>query len=117
MKKEKKTEKIPVFLQSALWSYDIKKMDPRDRADKRIIIEQVLNYGTWKQLEWVVNFYTWREIKEVVKKPSRGIWFEQSLNYWTRFFGIRTRAEKYKRALVRMVPDFNDMSMYVPGNS
>jgi hypothetical protein len=117
MKKVKKSEKVPAFLQSALWSYDIKKFNPRDRADKKIIIEQVLNYGTWKQLEWVVNFYSWREIKEVVKNPSRGIWFEQSLNYWTQFFGIKRQSKKYERAIFRIIPDFNNMAMYVPGNS
>ncbi|MBU1486743.1 hypothetical protein KKH56_01660 [bacterium] len=46
---------VPKFLQSALWSYDLSKMDAGNKDDKRIIIEQVLNYGIWEQLKWLTN--------------------------------------------------------------
>jgi|GEM_PF-995576 len=105
-KKTKKIEKIPAFLQSALWSYNLEKMNPRDKTDKRIIVEQVLNYGTWKQLEWVVNFYTWREIKEVVKNPSRGLWMKDSINYWMKFFDLKFSKAKLNKALFSPGPKF-----------
>ena len=104
VKKMKKIEKVPVFLQSALWSYDIKEFNPCDPADRKLMIQQVLNFGTWKQLEWVVNFYTWREIKEVVKNPRRGIWDKKTLNFWTQFFGIRLSKKIWDVAIMDINP-------------
>jgi len=97
---------LPKFLQSALWSYDLKKIDTSDKSDQRIIIEQILNYGTWKQLKWLVNTYSWEEIKQVVKNPSRGIWTEQSLNYWTKFCKIKLSAKMYNKSIMRLEPNF-----------
>ena len=106
MKQAKKIQKIPSFLQSALWSYDLSKMDPKDKSDKRIIIEQVLNYGTWEQVKWVIKNYTWEEIEEIVENPSRGIWMDKSLYYWTRFFKIKLSPERYDASIMRLDPIF-----------
>jgi hypothetical protein len=43
-----KTKKLPEFLQTCLWSYDLKELDPKDPRDRRLIITQVLNHGTWE---------------------------------------------------------------------
>ncbi|MBU0566726.1 hypothetical protein KJ693_04125 [bacterium] len=98
---------VPKFLQSALWSYDLSKMDAGNKDDKRIIIEQVLNYGIWEQLKWLTNTYSWDEIKEVAKKPSRGIWMEDSLNYWSLFFGLELSANEREKALFSLTPKGN----------
>lgn len=117
MRKTKKTEKVPVFLRSALWSYDIKTLDPRNLVNKRLIIQQVLNFGTWKQLEWVVNFYTWREIKDVAKNPRRGIWDKLSLNLWNNFFGIKMTKKKFDQIAIKRDHKLNVAPIYAPGYS
>ena len=93
---------LPNFLQSALWSYNIKKMDVD--KDKKLIMEQILNYGTWKQLKWLLNNYSWREIKNVVKNPARGCWRDDVLNYWLLFFNIKMSKSKKERALFNLCP-------------
>ena len=95
---------LPKLLQSALWSYDLKKMDPKDSIDKRIIIEQVLNYGTWEQLKWVTATYSWKEIEEIAKNPSRGIWMDDALNYWTKILNLKLTKNKREQALFNLAP-------------
>lgn len=97
---------IPQFLQSALWSYDLKKMDSQDPKDRHVIIQHVLNCGTWDQLKWLLHTYSWQEIKEEMENPSRGSWDKKSLNYWVRFFNIQLSDEKYQRAIMNINPQF-----------
>ncbi|MCK5460327.1 hypothetical protein KAI52_04375 [Candidatus Parcubacteria bacterium] len=92
------------FLQSALWSYNLKKLDIK--RDKKIIIEQILNYGTWEQLKWIMSSYSLNEIKRVVENPSRGCWKEDSLNYWLLFFNIKMPKRKSEKALFNLCPKF-----------
>jgi hypothetical protein len=106
MKESKKTQKIPSFLQSALWSYDLSKMEVKDKSDKRIIIEQVLNYGTWEQVKWVTKNYSRKEIKDIVKSPSRGIWMDDALNYWLTLLNMKMPRPKRERALFSLDPKF-----------
>jgi len=86
---------LPKNLQSALWSYDLKRFNIRNEKDRKIIIEQVLNHGTWEQLKWLFKTYSEKEIKEVVKSPSRGTWQEDAMNYWTRYFGLKTPSKNF----------------------
>lgn len=85
---------LPKSLQPVLWSYDIQKMDPKNKQDKRIIIQQVLNHGTWEHLRWLLQTYSEKEIEEVVKRPSRGIWWEDAMNYWTKYFKLKMPSKK-----------------------
>ena len=90
-------KKVPKQFQRALWSYDINKMDLE--KDKREIITQVLNYGTWEDLKLLYKLYSEKEIKEVVKNPRRGVWFEKVLNFWVLMFNIRLKKEVWKKAI------------------
>ena len=59
MKKEiqnKKNKKLPEFLRSVLWSYDVSRMDTQ--KDKNLIVEQILNYGAEKELWWLIKTYS-----------------------------------------------------------
>lgn len=94
--------KIPPSFQTALWSYDISKMDAEE--DKKEIITQVLNYGTWEDLKLLFNLYPEKEIKKVVKNPSRGVWFGKVLNFWTTLFNIRLKKDVFEKAILRLGP-------------
>lgn len=98
------SKKLPKFLQSALWSYDIKTFDPDDPLDKKIIIENVLNHGTDEQVLWVLRYYSPREIKAVLREPSRGSWNFRSLSYWLKFFNIELNKDLYQDALQILDP-------------
>jgi hypothetical protein len=95
----KKTKKVPKQFQRVLWSYDISKMDLEE--DKKEIITQVLNYGTWEDLKLLYKLYSEKEIKEVIKNPRRGVWFKKVLNFWTKIYNIKLKKEVFERAIFR----------------
>lgn len=64
--------KLPKDLQSALWSYDVSKLD--DKKDASLIITQLLNYGGEEAKDWVWKNYSESEIVKVVNHPQRGTW-------------------------------------------
>ena len=55
---------VPRFLQSVLWSYELSKMNAKRHAST--IIPQILNYGTWRQVQWVLRTYH----KDTIKNTS-----------------------------------------------
>jgi len=89
--------KIPKKMKWLFWSYDIKSLDLKE--DKDYIITQVLNYGTWEDLQWLFRAYPKKEISEMVKNPGRGLWFEKVLNFWTTIFNIRLKKDIRKKAI------------------
>ena len=95
-------KKIPRKLQSVLWSYDIRRLNPG--KDKELIIQQVLNYGDWEDLKWLYRNYSENKIKEVVRHPRRGIWFEQVLNFWCLMLKIRLPKKVRERAIFHPIP-------------
>lgn len=95
---------VPSFLQSALWSYDLTKMDPDDPKDRDVIITQVLNHGNAEQLIWLTKTYTKQEIESVVKSPRRGVWFRRVLDYWLTIFGHTLPREQYQKAVFDLNP-------------
>jgi hypothetical protein len=95
-------EKIPSRMRWLFWSYDIGSLDIK--KDKDYIISQVFNYGTWDDVRWLLRIYPKKEIKEVIKNPSRGVWFEKVLNFWTTIFNIRLKKEVLQRAIFDINP-------------
>lgn len=88
---------LPKFLQSALWSYDLKSLDLK--SDYRLIITQVLNHGNWKQIQWLKKIYGLEKIKKVVSNPSRGLWYDDVLNYWQVILNLKLPKKKFDKAL------------------
>lgn len=91
--------KLPKFLQRALWSYNLKALDKE--KDKRLIITQVLNYGNLRDVRWLLNQYSDKEVKEVVADPDRGLWLELVLNFWTKIYNIHLDPVTYEDAIFR----------------
>lgn len=89
--------KIPKKKEWLFWSYDINSLDLE--GDKDYIITQVLNYGTWEDLKWLFKIYSEREIKNIVKKPGRGLWFRDVLNFWLLMFRIKLKKRDYQKAI------------------
>jgi len=89
---------IPKKMQWLLWSYDIDSLDLE--RDKDYIITQVLNYGTWEDLKWLFKVYSEREIKNVVKKPARGLWFRDVLNFWNLMLNLKLKKRVFEEAIL-----------------
>ena len=94
--------KILKKLQNVLWSYNVRDLDLKE--DKDYIITQVLNYGAWEDLKLLYELYSEKDIKEVVKNPSRGLWFEKVLNFWLTIFNIKLAKNLYQKAIFNINP-------------
>ena len=99
-----RAKKMPKMLQSALWSYNLDKLDFESSKDKNLVVQSVLNYGTKDQVNWVLNNFSEREIKEILNKPRRGSWWTESLNYWTKIFKVRPDESTYEKAIQNINP-------------
>ncbi|MDO9530332.1 MAG: hypothetical protein Q7J27_14405 [Syntrophales bacterium] len=95
--------KIPPYIVRCLWSYNTDNIDIK--ADKELIITQVLNYGEWEAVKWLYKVYPEDEIKQVVRHPRRGLWLRQVLNFWLTMFKIRLPYHVSDRAIFHLEPD------------
>lgn len=96
----------PKLLQICLPSYNLKKMDLRNKRDKEEIIIQVLNIGNVKAVKWLFKTYSKREIKRVLLSPERGVWFAKSLNYWQQILGVSIPKALFEKAIINILPQF-----------
>ncbi len=87
-------------VRTLLWSYDINKLDIK--RDKEIIITQVLNYGTLKDVKWLFEVYGGDEIRNVILHPKRGQWWRKTLNYWTTVLNVKLQNKIFERAIIRI---------------
>lgn len=97
-----KTKKLPEGFRRALWSYNVNKIDIK--KDKEVIITQVLNYATWKDIKRLFLIYPEEDIKEVLRHPRRGVWFEKVLNFWVKMFNMKLKKEIYEKAIFKLQP-------------
>lgn len=94
---------VPKFLQPYLASYDLSKLDKNSPAVAKEVITQVLNEGDERSVNWVFDNYTLAQIRDAVSRPQRGVWFEESLNYWSRILKIN-EVKNGSRAILNINP-------------
>ena len=89
MNKQNSNQKtrLPQIFKPYLWSYDFKRLDKKH--DQKLIITQVLNFGTKEATDKLFSIYTKEEIIEILKHPLPGMWNKKSLNYWSFVFNVR----------------------------
>jgi len=92
-----KNRKLPAFLRSFLWSYDISKLGADEH--KEIVITQILNYGTAEATRWLFRNYALKDIVRVVQNPRPGEWNDKSLNFWSLRCGVVARPLASRHAL------------------
>jgi len=90
---------LPKFLQSALWSADLSKMNKQ--RNKKIIIKQILNFGTWRQVQWVLKNYSKKEIKEIIQNSYSSDWDQKSLNLYRIIFNIDLHKIKSRKDVLQ----------------
>lgn len=94
---------LPNFLQPYIASYDVNKLDKEDSGIASELITQVLNLGDEKAVKWVFDNYTLDEIRETVRNPQKGVWNEESLNYWKVILKVEDIAN-YDQAVMNINP-------------
>jgi hypothetical protein len=92
-------DKLPDLLQPYLASYNLRELSIR--KDKELIITSILNKGDQKALDWLAKTYTRKEILNIVKKPKKGFWHKDVLQYWLRIFGIKLSKPDFRKSLIQ----------------
>lgn len=70
---------IPIEFKPFLWSYDFDKLDLTN--NKSVIINSILDYGTFNTWPILFNIYSKEDIKSVAEKSSN-TWNKKSANFW-----------------------------------
>lgn len=95
---------LPKFLQPCFPSYDLKSLDIR--KNKKLIITQVLNFGTEKDLKWLSKNYSKKDLKQVIVKPDRGVWLKDVLLYWQKILNLKIPKKDFQEAILDINPHF-----------
>jgi hypothetical protein len=93
---------VPRGVRACLWSYDPRRLDRR--RDRRVVITQVLNHGGWKDVLWLLKTYRKSDIRDVLRRPSRGMWLPDVLNFWVKIWSVRIPKRLYRQALFSIHP-------------
>lgn len=79
--------KLPKSVENVLWSYDISRIDVH--KDIKLIITQVLNFGTKEATDWLFKKYTTGDIRKTAQQIPLGQWEKKSLALWSYYLGIK----------------------------
>lgn len=80
---------LPDYLRSFFWSYDFSKLDIVEH--KKLIVCQILNYGTKQACDWLFATYSKHEIANIATQIPTGQWSKRSLSLWKLVLNIETR--------------------------
>ncbi len=81
-----KNAEIPQFVKPFLWSYEIEKLDLH--TNKKLIIHNVLNFGSKKATDWLMGVYSKGEIQEVLRTTPASEWSKKSIALWELLFNV-----------------------------
>ena len=82
---------LPPSVKNVLWSYDLRQIDLNKH--KKLIIAQVLNFGSTAATDWLFRTYKMDEIKDIAAQIPSGQWDKKSLNLWALYLGIHPAAK------------------------
>lgn len=80
-------ENFPKSVENVLWSYDINKISLN--LHKKLIIAQVLNYGTEDATDWLFKTYDLKDVQKVAEQIPVGQWNKKSLALWSLYLNIK----------------------------
>lgn len=89
---------LPKSVQSLLWSYDLQKLDLN--VHKRLLITQVLNFGTEESIQWLFRFYGRNTVIQEANTISLEQWDKKSLGLWSLILGIHPKSKLQKMGVV-----------------
>ncbi len=81
------SHQIPASLQPYFQEYDIARLDITH--DANIIIERVLEFGTWDEIRWLFEVYHVERIRLFLQEHGERWLKPVTFNYWRKLLGIR----------------------------
>lgn len=60
---------LPEEFKYLFWSYDFKRLD--SKKDKRLIMLQIINYGSLESWKWLFKTYNKEEIKDFIEETPQ----------------------------------------------
>ncbi len=81
------SKKLPKCVENVLWSYNVNEIDIL--THKKLIIAQVLNFGTTEATNWLFKTYSINEIYQIAQQIPLGQWEKKSLALWSLYLGIK----------------------------
>ncbi len=72
--------KLPQSVKVVLWSYQLDQIEVEKH--KKIIIFQVLNFGSEEAIRWLFNQYGFAEIEKIADSIPLYQWNKKSLSFW-----------------------------------
>lgn len=70
----------PQSVKAVLWSYDLSAIEAQ--KDKKIIISQVLNFGSEEAIKWLFQQYGFAIVEQVADTIPLFQWNKKSLAMW-----------------------------------
>ena len=79
----------PQSVKAVLWSYDLNTIEVQ--KDKKLIIFQVLNFGSEDAIKWLFKEYGLSVIEEEARTIPLSQWNKKSLSLWKIIFSLNPK--------------------------
>ena len=87
MQRASSSPQIPVGLKPYFQEYNIARLDIT--RDANLIIQRVLEFGTWDELRWLFETYRSKRIRLFLRERGERLLKPITFNYWRKLLGIR----------------------------
>lgn len=80
----------PQSVKAVLWSYDLNTIELQ--KDKKIIIAQVLNFGSEEAIKWLFKQYRFTDVEQIANTIPLFQWNKKSLSLWKLVLSINPKS-------------------------
>jgi hypothetical protein len=87
MQRATSSPQIPTGLKPYFQEYDIAQLDLT--RDANLIIQRVLEFGTWDEIRWLFVTYGSKRIRLFLRERGQRLLRPITFNYWRKLMGIR----------------------------
>jgi len=89
MQRTSSSHQIPAALKPYFQEYDIARLDVT--RDANLIIQRVLEFGTWEEIRWLFEMYRSKRIRLYLRKYGERGLKPVTFNYWCKLLDVRRR--------------------------
>ena len=87
MQRVPSSSRIPIGLKPYFQEYDIAQLDIT--RDANLIIQRVLEFGTWDELRWLFETYRSKRIRLFLRERGERLLKPVTFTYWRKLLDIR----------------------------
>ena len=87
MQRALSSPQIPSGLKPYFQEYDIARLDIT--RDANLIIQRVLEFGTWDEIRWLFEIYRSKRIRLFLRERGERLLKPVTFNYWRKLLDIR----------------------------